>query len=110
MKPLTFRADSRRSVRLCWRYRAEEMTGEGHVWDLSRTGWRASTPFPLEVGLILAVSLLLPTDSEWLEVDEAVVRWADGPHCGVEIVTINESRLARLDAFLERLAEHGREV
>ncbi|HJR77701.1 MAG TPA: PilZ domain-containing protein [Nitrospiraceae bacterium] len=102
-KALTMRTDSRVPVRLTWRYFADGVTGKGTVWDLSRGGWRGSGSHHLPVGLQVTVYLHLPTENEWLAVDEAVVRWVDGSTLGLEIASIDESRLARLEDFLERL-------
>ena len=101
--PLTVRGDSRYPVRFTWRYFANEFAGHGVVWDLSRCGWRASGSHQVSVGLQLTVYLHLPTENEWLAVDEAVVRWVDGSTFGLEIAAIDESRQARLEGFLDRL-------
>ena len=102
-KALTMRTDSRVPVRLTWRYFADGFSGKGTVWDLSRGGWRGSGPHQLSVGLQLTVYLHLPTENECVAVDEAVVRWVDGSTFGLEIATIDESRQARLEEFLDRL-------
>jgi hypothetical protein len=102
-KPLTVRADSRYPVRFTWRYFADEFAGQGVVWDLSRWGWRASGSHQVSVGLRLTVYFHLPTENEWLAVDEAVVRWVDGSTFGLEIAAMDESRQARLEGFLDRL-------
>lgn len=99
-KPFIVRSDSRYPVRLTWRYFADGFTGQGIVWDLSRCGWRASGSHPVSVGLHLTVYLHLPTENEWVAVDEAVVRWVDGSSFGLEIAAIDESRHARLEEFL----------
>jgi hypothetical protein len=89
-KALTMRSDSRVPVRLTWRYFADGFTGKGIVWDLSRGGWQGSGARQLPVGLQLTVYLHLPTESERLAVDEAVVRWVDECTFGLEIATIDE--------------------
>lgn len=103
-KPLMVRADSRYPVRFMWRYFGDEFTGHGVVWDLSRGGWRASGSHQVSVGLRLTVYLHLPTENEWLAVDEAVVRWVDGSTFGLEIAAIDQARQVRLEGFLDRFA------
>ncbi|HEX2055771.1 MAG TPA: PilZ domain-containing protein [Nitrospiraceae bacterium] len=110
MKTLTIRADTRYPVHFTWRYFTEGFAGQGVVWDLSRCGWRASGSHQVSVGLQLTVYLHLPTENEWLAVDEAVVRWVDGSMFGLEIAAIDESRLARLEGFLDRLMSPKNQV
>ena len=104
-KQLTVRTDPRHPVHFSWRYFADGFAGQGTIWDLSRCGWRASGSHPVSVGLQLTVYLHLPTENEWLAVDEAVVRWVNGSSFGLEIAAIDESRQARLEEFLDRLTE-----
>ena len=104
-KLFTVRADSRCAVRFALRYFADGLVGQGTVWDLSRHGWRASGSDLVSVGLEMAVYLQLPTEHEWLAVDQAVVRWVDGRSFGLEIQNIDDSRRARLEEFLATVME-----
>ncbi len=105
VKQLTVRAYSRCAVRFAVRYFADGVVGQGTVWDLSRNGWRASGSHPVSMGLEMAVYFHLPTENEWLAVDQAVVRWVDGLTFGLEILDIDESRQARLENFLATITD-----
>ncbi len=104
-KPFTVRADSRCTVCFALRYFADGLVGQGTVWDLSRRGWRASGSDLVSVGLEMAVYLQLPTEHEWLAVDQAVVRWVNGSSFGLEIRSIDDSRRIRLEEFLATIME-----
>src|SRR5437868_5224063 len=77
-----------------------EFEGEATLLDISTSGCRASSSIDLERGLVLKLSLFLP-DHQWpLRVEEAVVRWVEGHHFGLEFSSIRLAQRERLRALL----------
>ena|SRR4249920_1089894 len=106
-KVINKRKAPREPVRCPVRYFGDGFLGEGTVWDLSSAGWRVSGNHPAEVGSHLCLYICLPDKASetWLCVDKAVVRWASGPHFGVEIVSIETPNQKRIQRFLDSLFE-----
>ena len=75
-------------------------TGEGRVLDLSGNGCLVESLVRVTVGDSLQLRLLLPDLDLSMRVSEAVVRWVRGFQFGVEFITVNESRRARLHHFI----------
>ncbi len=71
--------------------------------ECSTTGCRLISDRPAETGQSLRLSVFLP-DVPWpLRVDQAVVRWVNGPEFGVEFVGIRSSGRERLRLVLMKL-------
>jgi len=75
-------------------------SAEGALLDLSRTGARLSSVYPVQPRDYLSLSLSLPFQVPSLEVILAAVRWAKGKNFGVEFIQIAEGEQRRLRDFL----------
>ena len=76
-------------------------SAEGALLDLSRTGARLSSVYPVQPRDYLSLSLSLPFQVPSLEVILAAVRWVQGRNFGVEFIQITESEQSRLKNFLD---------
>jgi hypothetical protein len=74
---------------------------EGALLDLSRTGERLSSVYPIQPRDYLSLNLSLPFQVPSLEVILAAVRWVKGKNFGVEFIQIAESEQSRLKNFLD---------
>jgi len=77
-------------------------SAEGALLDLSRTGARLSSVYPVQPRDYLSLSLSLPFQVPSLEVMLAAVRWAKGKNFGVEFIQIAEGEQRRLRDFLTK--------
>ena len=77
-------------------------SAEGGLLDLSRTGARLSSVYPVQPRDYLSLSLSLPFQVPSLEVMLAAVRWAKGKNFGVEFIQIAEGEQRRLRDFLTK--------
>lgn len=78
----------------------DEFEGEATLLDISASGCRASSSIPLEIGMILRLSLFLP-DHQWpLRVNQAIVRWIESKEFGLEFVDITMAQRERLRALV----------
>ena len=75
-------------------------SAEGALLDLSRTGARLSSVYPVQPRDYLSLSLSLPFQVLSLEVILAAVRWVKGKNFGVEFIQIAEGEQRRLRDFL----------
>ena len=75
-------------------------SAEGALLDLSRTGARLSSVYPVQPRDYLSLSLSLPFQVPSLEVILAAVRWVQGRNFGVEFIQIAEGEQRRLRDFL----------
>ena len=75
-------------------------TGEGRALDVSGNGCSVESLVRVTVGDSLQLRLLLPEVDLSMRVSEAVVRWVRGFQFGVEFITVNETRRARLHHFI----------
>ena len=74
----------------------DEFEGEATLLDISASGCRASSSIPLEIGMILRLSLFLP-DHQWpLRINQAIVRWIDNKEFGLEFIDITMAQRERL--------------
>ncbi len=90
------------SVRLFF-FGPDDFEGEATLMDLSTHGCRATSGVGLEPGMVLKLSLFLE-DHRWpLRVEEAIVRWVDGPQFGMEFVGIRLAQRERLRALLMKV-------
>ncbi len=81
----------------------DEFEGEATLLDISTNGCRASSSITLQPGMMLKLSLFLP-DHKWpLRVDQAIVRWVEGPEFGLEFVSIRLAQRERLRALLMKV-------
>lgn len=77
------------------------------IRDLSLNGLRIEGCFPPPRGILVAVRFWLP-DGEILEIDQALVRWSNGTHCGVQVVSLSNEADFRLARHIEeRITQSG---
>lgn len=77
-----------------------DFEGEGSVQDISTNGCRFVSVEPLEVGMVVKLSLFLK-DHEWpMRIDEAIVRWREGEEYGLEFSSIRLAQRERLRALV----------
>lgn len=104
-KSLIVREGPRALVKCPYYYFAGESLCKGTVWEMSASGWRASSEQPVEVGTRLTLYIGLPTENgpEWICIGGAQVRWAHGLDFGLEISDVDDSSKVRLERFLDPL-------
>jgi hypothetical protein len=83
------------------RWLAEKRAGLGVVFDVSLNGAKVMSPFSLDPGDQLAVSLRLPDQAETMNVD-ATVRWGSCHTFGLEFTMLSRRAKTRLQRYLSR--------
>jgi len=88
-------------------YNGEGLVGEGSLWELSESGWRATGHDRLTPGTEMSVYLALPDKgaSRYVPIDAAIVRWSNEKEAGWEITKINADSRARIKDFLEQAGD-----
>jgi len=106
-KDFHIRHGLRVGLRCSFMYNGEGLAGQGFLWDLSQSGWRATSYDSLAPGTEMSVYLELPDKgaSKYVPIDSAVVRWSNGKEAGWEITKINAASRARIQDFLDRSGE-----
>lgn len=76
---------------------------QGSLWDVSETGWRATMDQPLPAGTETTAYLALPddSDSKYLIVDSATLRWSDGTMTGWKVERLDEAARERLQQYMD---------
>jgi hypothetical protein len=78
----------------------DDFEGEATVLDLSTNGCQAKSLTEVQVGMVLRLSLFLH-DQNWpLRIDEAMVRWVNGQHFGLELTGIRPAQRERVRAII----------
>lgn len=78
----------------------DEFEGEAQVVDISTNGCHATSQIAVEVGMKLRLSMFLG-DQKWpLRIDQAIVRWVNGQHFGLEFTGIRLAQRERLRAMI----------
>lgn len=78
----------------------EDFEGEATVLDLSTNGCQATSLIPVQVGMVLRLSLFLH-DHQWpLRIDEAVVQWVEGANFGLEFTGIRSAQRERVRTII----------
>jgi PilZ domain len=80
---------------------SEQHSGHSVLLDLSQTGARLSSSYPLQPSEYVALNLSLPFREPSLQVVLAAVRWVQGANYGVEFIQITHSEQCRLKDFLD---------
>jgi c-di-GMP-binding flagellar brake protein YcgR len=81
----------------------DDFEGEATLLDISASGCRASSSIPLEIGMILRLSLFLP-DHQWpLRINQAIVRWIDHKEFGLEFIDITMAQRERLRTLVMKV-------
>ena len=66
------------------RYRGDRIAGEGIIKDLSLSGSYIIGNVPVSVGMVLALQIFVPGESELLLIDRATVKWVKRAEFGVD--------------------------
>lgn len=81
-------------------FTTDQVTGEGTVVNLSRNGLCICSRDPLEVGMLLRLSIAFPHLDEPVEVPMASVRWAAGGKFGLEMAILDNDVRTRIEQEL----------
>jgi hypothetical protein len=81
-------------------YLTSQGAGKGTLINLSREGWRIKSEQPVSRGTVLSLRLHLQDQPTPLDVDQAIVRWADSTEFGVELLNLSPDNATRLSEFL----------
>ncbi len=100
--PFTLRLFRRFPVHCAVTYNAGPFQGHGTIWNLSCMGWRLSGDLPMKPGETVSLTVTLPNE-QFIEIPEAVVRWARGQEFAVEDVVIEPHTHARVRHYMKRL-------
>lgn len=73
------------------------------VRDISLNGFRVQCLLAPPAQTIIRVQLWLPGQEDGLEIDQAVVRWAEHDEFGVQIVSLSNDADRRLAGHIEQL-------
>lgn len=78
----------------------DDFEGEATVLDLSTNGCQATSPTKVQAGMVFRLSLFL-LDQQWpLRIDEALVRWVNGEHFGLEFTGIRPAQRERVRSII----------
>lgn len=107
--------EPRREVRHRIRCRIEYIQGDvrsvGTLIDISDRGWRAIGRRSVGRGTVLSLNIFLPEQPIPIMIDNAVVRWTNGPEFGLELTHIKPESASRLSDYLSmHLEERSRPV
>lgn len=78
------------------RYLGDGITGEGIIKDLSLSGSHITGNAPVSVGMVLALQIVVPGDSEPLLIDRATVKWVRGAEFGMDFNTPQQKVAERI--------------
>lgn len=82
-------------------FAAEGFEGEATLLNVSTGGCRLSSSVVVYTGMVLRLSIFL-SDHPWpLIVEEAIIRWVDGPEFGLKFLTLRAAQRERLRALFE---------
>lgn len=103
MKTYAVRRKLRTPVQCQFCYFGDGTLTNGIVWDLSGTGWRATSQQSVAVGIETTVYITLQNGNQSYNVliDSAIVRWSNGREAGWEILKMDEANRTRLTDFVE---------
>lgn len=103
MKTYAVRRKLRTPVQCQFCYFGDGTLTNGIVWDLSGTGWRATSQQSVAVGTETTVYITLQNGNQSYNVliDAAIVRWSNGREAGWEILRMDEANRTRLTDFVE---------
>jgi hypothetical protein len=91
-------------------YLGPDGIGKGTVLDVSRTGWRVEGEHAVSPGMLLALSVQLPTGSAPIQVEKAMVRWVKGREVGLRMVTMQPAEWTRLARFISATLTRGKSL
>lgn len=96
----TPRRGSRYHVQCETEFVSPQGPGKGTLVDLSRVGWRITSEQPMTRGTTLSLRVCLPGQPAPLDVEHAIVRWADGTEFGVELISLRPESASQLSNYL----------
>lgn len=73
------------------------------VRDLSLNGFRLQTDIALALGSMVMVRIWIPGETQPIDIDQAVVRWASHAEVGLQVVAISTGADFQLARYVERL-------
>lgn len=73
------------------------------VRDISLNGFRVTCLSAPPIQTVLTMQLWVPDQKNGIEIDQAVVRWAEQNEFGVQIVSLSNDADCRLAAHIEQL-------
>lgn len=79
----------------------DQHSGQSALLDLSPTGAKLSSPYPLNPRDYVSLNLSIPFREPSLRVALAAVRWVQGQTFGVEFIALPEHDKRRLREFLD---------
>lgn len=108
MAGFVMRKDQRLKKIVPVRYLGDGLTGEGVIKDLSLNGSYVTGNVPVSVGMVLALQIFVPGDSEPLLIDRATVKWVKGAEFGMDFDTHEKvaDRIAKIISTLVK-TQHG---
>jgi hypothetical protein len=84
-------------------YLGDGFAGEGMIEDFSLSGSYMTGNTPVSVGMVLALQIFMPGDSEPLLIEHAVVQWVKGCKFGVEFDTPQPTVAERITTVVSML-------
>lgn len=76
--------------------------GNGHVWNLSRTGCRVDGNVSVLTGTRLTLMVLLPGKDAFIVIRQARVVWSRGQEFGLRLVQLDSHEACRLEAYVRK--------
>ena len=91
------------------RYLRDGIAGEGIIKDLSLNGSYMTGNAPVSIGMVLALQIFVPGDSEPLLIERAIVRWVKKSEFGVDFDTPSPKVAEHLTRTISTLItrQHG---
>jgi hypothetical protein len=109
MSGFVLRKSQRLKTFATMRYFGDGIAGEGIIKDLSLTGSYITGNRPVTIGMVLALHIFVPGESELLLIERATVKWVKRANFGVDFDT-HELKLAeRITQVISKLVKtkHG---
>jgi PilZ domain-containing protein len=90
------------------RYFGDGVAGEGIIQDLSLNGSYITGNRPVSVGMVLALHIFVPGDTELLLIDRATVKWVKKSKFGVDFDTHEPKVAERITQVIAMLVKKQR--
>jgi hypothetical protein len=102
-KQIDFRHNPRYEVHLSVEFTGDQVSGNGLISNLSRSGCCIKGNTRVPVGTFIELRICLPTGLAPLIVDLGVARWSVGERFGIDFLQMQETEAQRLKQFLSTL-------
>ena len=91
------------------RYFGDGVAGEGIIKDLSLNGSYITGNRPVSIGMVLALHIFVPAETELLLIDRATVKWVKRADFGVDFDTHEPKVAERITKLISTLVktQHG---